>query len=124
MRRVKRLLIAEDEDGIRRMIRSVLERRGFHVTEARNGKEAITHLEAGSFDLVLVDLMMPMVNGYRVLEELRARQPNVPAMVITAAGEVGRGLLPDGVQIVRKPFDPQALVDAVVALVGESTEVV
>ena len=119
---MKRLLIAEDEDGIRRMIRSILERRGFHITEARNGKEAINFLSSETFDLLLVDLMMPMVSGYRVIEELRARQPNVPAIVITAAGEIGRGLLPDGVQVIRKPFDPQALAEAVIALIGVESE--
>jgi DNA-binding response OmpR family regulator len=116
----KRILIAEDEDAIRRLIRSLLQRQGFEVSEARNGVEAIDLIRSESFDLALVDLMMPIVSGYRVLELLRSEHPDVKTIVVTAAGDVGRGMLSPGTIVLGKPFDPTELVNTVSNLLATS----
>ena len=81
-----RVLVADDDASIRRLLSMSLRLRGFHVVEARNGKEALTEMRAGNTDLVLLDLMMPEVSGWEVLRE-RARHPSllrIPTIVITA----------------------------------------
>jgi CheY-like chemotaxis protein len=110
---MKRVLVAEDADGIRRLIRSLLERDDFKVVEARNGSEAIEMIRTNPFDVAVIDLMMPGVTGYRVIEVIKAEKPELPFVVVTAAGEVGIGVLDPSFTVVKKPFDPVKLLDAV-----------
>lgn len=110
---MKSALVAEDADGIRRLIKSLLVRDGFEVFEARNGSEAIDLLRTKELDLALVDLMMPGTSGYRVIEVARAERPNLPVIVVTAAGEVGIGVLDPSIAVIRKPFDPAKLMDSI-----------
>ena len=120
---MKRILLADDEDAIRRLMRSLLARSGFEILEARNGIEAIEIIRSDSFDLAIVDLMMPIANGYRVLEVLRSETPTVPVLIVSAAGEVGLGMLPVDVPVLRKPFDADDLTRMVNDLIGASESV-
>ena len=105
-----RVLIADDDESIRRLLSMSLRLRGFQVIEARNGKQALTEMRAGHADLVLLDLMMPELSGWEVLRE-RARHPSllrIPTIVITATNErtVTADLLNAQVDaIIAKPFD-------------------
>lgn len=110
---MKHALVAEDADGIRRLIKSLLEREGYRVHEARNGSEAIDILRERDIDVALVDLMMPGTSGYRVIEVARAERPDVALIVVTAAGEVGIGVLDPSIAVIRKPFDPAKLMDSI-----------
>ena len=98
-------LVVDDDASIRLMLSKILEREGFKVERSFDGHDAIEKLENGNFDLVLLDLMMPRIDGYGVLRYLRERRPElVPNVVVLSA------LKPTGVQEpvayeVTKPFD-------------------
>jgi DNA-binding response OmpR family regulator len=109
-----RILIADDDASIRRLLTMSLRYRGYQVIEARNGREALTEMRGGNADLVLLDLMMPEVSGWDVLRE-RTADPSlqrIPIIVMTATNErnVTVGLLNAPVDaVIAKPFDIDAL---------------
>lgn len=82
------VLIADDDRQMRRLIRMVLERDGYRITEAADGLDALEAIEQHQFDLVLLDLDMPRLDGMGVMEKLRARvlTASVPVIVLTARG--------------------------------------
>ena len=81
--RPARILVVDDEESIRDLLRLVLTREGYSVVTANGGEEAIEYLEAQRFDLVITDLVMPRVNGVEVLRADRRIDPKYPVMVIT-----------------------------------------
>ncbi len=78
-----RILVVDDEESIRDLLRLVLTGEGHSVVTANDGEEAIEYLEAERFDLVITDLVMPTVNGVEVLRAARRIDPNYPVIVIT-----------------------------------------
>jgi len=84
---MKRILIADDKATSRELLRTVLERQGYAVTEAADGEEALQKALAEPPDLILLDLQMPRRSGYEVLVELRKdpRHAEVPIIAITAS---------------------------------------
>jgi len=88
---MKRILIADDKATSRELLRTVLERQGYAVTEAADGEEALQKALAEPPDLVLLDLQMPLRSGYEVLVELRKdpRHAEVPIIAITASAMQG-----------------------------------
>ena len=81
-----RLLVVEDEESFIDALEIGLGREGFEVTVARDGQEAISKFESGSFDLVLLDLMLPKMSGLDVCRVIRS-QSDVPIIVVSAKGE-------------------------------------
>jgi two-component system, OmpR family, response regulator RegX3 len=81
-----RLLIVEDEESFIDALEIGLGREGFDVTVARDGQEAITKFEAGSFDLILLDLMLPKMSGLDVCRVIRSTS-DIPIIVVSAKGE-------------------------------------
>lgn len=81
-----RVLIVDDNPGLREMLREALERANWSVLEAENGRAAIRHLEAGAPELILLDLMMPEMDGFEFLASMRERSKwsDIPVIVITA----------------------------------------
>src|SRR5262249_36724898 len=71
------LLIVDDSSSSRQALRQLLGRQGHSITEAANGAEALEKMKNGAFDLVLLDLLMPGMDGYQVLQQLKF-QPNMP----------------------------------------------
>jgi len=108
-----RILVADDDPQMRRLIRSILERDGFEVTEAADGLDALEALEAHPVDLVVLDIDMPRLDGLGVLEELRARvkTSSVPVIVLTARTDDTEARVLDlGAQdFLSKPVQPQSL---------------
>ena len=82
-RRPARILVVDDEESIRDLLRLVLTGEGYSVVTANDGEEAIEHLEAQRFDLVITDLVMPRVNGVEVLRAAKRIDSNFPVIVIT-----------------------------------------
>ena len=82
-RRPARILVVDDEESIRDLLRLVLTGEGYSVVTANDGEEAIEHLEAQRFDLVITDLVMPKVNGIEVLRAAKRIDSNFPVIVIT-----------------------------------------
>jgi DNA-binding response OmpR family regulator len=107
------VLVVDDEPMVREVITSYLEREGYRVTGVVDGAAALRWLEVGRPDLVVLDLMLPAVDGLSVLAELRASPSSPPVIVVTARGEepdrvLGLELGADDYLV--KPFSPRELV--------------
>jgi len=114
----RRILVVDDEERMVRFIRMNLEHDGFQVSEAFNGKQAIQKLRDVTPDLILLDVMMPDLDGFEVLETIR-EITNVPVIMLTAKGEEDdrvRGLEGGADDYVTKPFSPRELVSRVKAV--------
>jgi DNA-binding response OmpR family regulator len=114
----RRILVVDDEERMVRFIRLNLEHDGFQVSEAFNGKEAIQKIRDVTPDLILLDVMMPDLDGFEVLETVR-EVSNVPVIMLTAKGEEDdrvRGLELGADDYITKPFSPRELVSRVKAV--------
>jgi two-component system KDP operon response regulator KdpE len=113
-----RILIVDDEKRMVRFIRLNLEHDGFQVISAYNGKEALDQVRNALPDLILLDVMMPDIDGFQVLEKIREFS-SVPVIMLTAKGEEDdrvRGLELGADDYVTKPFSPRELVSRVRAV--------
>ena len=118
MNETARVLVVEDEDDIRALLRELLERAGYTVAEAPNGREAMKEIYAARPDLVVLDVTMPELDGWQTLERIR-EVSNVPVLMLTAlASELDkvRGLAGGADDYVVKPFGRQELVARAQAL--------
>ena len=114
----RRILVVDDEERMVRFIRLNLEHDGFQVNEAFNGKQAIQRLRDATPDLILLDVMMPDLDGFEVLQMIREIS-SVPVIMLTAKGEEDdrvRGLELGADDYVTKPFSPRELVSRVKAV--------
>ncbi|MCC7117744.1 MAG: response regulator transcription factor [Anaerolineales bacterium] len=114
----RKILVVDDEERMVRFIRMNLEHDGFQVVEAFNGKQAIQKLRDATPDLILLDVMMPDLNGFEVLETVR-EIASVPVIMLTAKGEEDdrvRGLEHGADDYVTKPFSPRELVSRIKAV--------
>jgi len=114
----RRILVVDDEERMVRFIRMNLEHDGFQVSEAFNGKQAVQKLRDVNPDLILLDVMMPDLDGFDVLEMIREIS-NVPVIMLTAKSEEDdrvRGLELGADDYVAKPFSPRELVSRVRAV--------
>lgn len=84
----KQILVADDDEFIRDLLTSWLEFRGYLVKCAQNGQEALQLRQENHFDLILLDIMMPEVNGYEVLKQLRAENNTTPVIVMSALNDI------------------------------------
>lgn len=99
-------LVIDDEEPIRKMIARVLARDGFVVEAASDGQEAIQMLDRGEYDFVVLDLMMPRVDGFGVLRHLRESQPEILPNVIVATAMYSDSVnFPQIAGVLHKPFD-------------------
>jgi DNA-binding response OmpR family regulator len=88
-RRGVHVLLVDDEDTLRKVMRDLLERDGFDVSEARDGVEALDQADRGAPDIIVLDLNLPGLSGYDVLQRLRAHPATArtPVVVLTAKGD-------------------------------------
>lgn len=112
------ILVIDDEERIRHLVRMYLEREGYSVEEAENGREALDKIEKREYSLLIVDLMMPEVDGWRVCREVREKS-DIPIIMLTARGEefdrvLGLEMGADDYLV--KPFSTKELVARVKAL--------
>src|SRR5947209_608148 len=108
------ILVADDEKSIRLMLETGLTLNGFRVTCARTGREALEAVSGGGFDAVLSDIYMPDGGGLELVESLRATDPNLPVVLMTAQGSLQVAV--EAVQrgasdFIGKPFDVSAVVE-------------
>ncbi len=82
----KKILVVDDEERIRRLLKMYLEREDFIIEEAENGTEALELALKNDYDLILLDIMMPEMDGIDVCQELR-KEKNTPVIMLTAKGE-------------------------------------
>ena len=120
-----RLLVVDDEDGIRAIIRKYAEYEGHTVTEAADGMEAVLKVKNGEFDLVIMDIMMPELDGFSACRQIR-KTSDVPILMLSARGEEYDRI--NGFELgiddyVVKPFSPRELmlrIDAILKRVGRT----
>jgi CheY-like chemotaxis protein len=113
-----RILIVDDENAIRLICRLNLRSAGFDTLEASDGASALVLARAERPDLILLDIMLPEVDGWRVAEELAAKDEtrDIPVLFLSARSDNSdqvRGYEKGGVGYITKPFDPLAMTDTV-----------
>lgn len=107
-----RILLVEDEENIREGIKLNLEMENFEVVEAADGKEALKHFKEQHFDLLLLDIMLPDVDGFQVCEQVRLTNMDVPIIFLTAkdtAPDRVSGLKRGADDYITKPFNLEEL---------------
>jgi CheY-like chemotaxis protein len=115
----KRVLVVDDDADLRRLLVSMLRRRGLHVDEAADGEQALALAGANRYGVMLLDLLMPVLDGYAVLEQIErdATAPRPVVLVITGADRAAVERI--GAHrvhgVMRKPFDVEEIVNVVVA---------
>jgi DNA-binding response OmpR family regulator len=117
----KKILVVDDEADILEFLQLVLEERGYEVVTARSGEEAIARAEIDHPDLVLLDIMMPHMDGWEVLKLLRLDEDTagIPVAMVSARTEAKdrvQGLQEGAVDYICKPFALQELLDRVEAI--------
>ncbi len=108
-----RLLVVDDEPHQREMLQGILGRAGFEVVTAGDGREACKELESATFDLVLTDQRMPVLDGLELLQEVRAQHPNLPVVLMTAFGSVAtavEAMKQGAADYITKPFERDELI--------------
>ena len=88
----RRVLVVDDEENIRALIRQILEREGFQVETASDGPSALKKATGEEFDLILLDVRIPQLDGMSVLREIRAADPDAVVMIITGYGSIEQAL--------------------------------
>ena len=129
-----RILVIDDEQYIRTALREVLEREGFEVSAAADGRKGLELLEHEGADLVITDVIMPGIDGVATLEKIKAAHPDLPVIVISGGGNVApREYEPGAISTsaylasaakagaactLTKPFSRQELISAVTNLLN------
>ena len=115
------LLVVDDDRTVRKLLERIAMRAGFSVDSARDGQQAMEKLQAKQFDIVIVDLMMPRVSGYDLVQKISALEPRPSVIVATAMlnGEVGK--LDDSMvrRVIKKPFDIEAVANMLIETARE-----
>jgi two-component system, OmpR family, alkaline phosphatase synthesis response regulator PhoP len=121
---MSRLLLVEDEEHIRNLLEMNLEMEGYEVVCAQNGKDALELFRTQHFDLIILDIMLPGLDGIAVCEQIRLRDTDVPIIFLTAkdtAEERVEGLKKGGDDYLVKPFDLEELMIRISNLLKRST---
>lgn len=110
----KVVLVCEDDDQIRGLLLHLVEREGYASAVATNGQEALRHIEAASFDAILLDLRMPLATGLEVIEHLRQSHPEMlPRVIVVTASAPAMRKPPQGIGgFFAKPFEIRAVAEA------------
>ncbi len=82
-----KILVTDDEQKIREMIRKYAEFEGFTVEEAKDGFDAVNKADQDNFDLIVMDVMMPGLDGFSAVKEIKKKKPNIPVIMLSALGE-------------------------------------
>ncbi|HEX8172556.1 MAG TPA: response regulator [Thermoanaerobaculia bacterium] len=113
-----KVLVVDDEPAIRALVTKIVQRAGFPADSARDGAEAIEKIEGHTYAVIVLDLMMPNVDGYALIDYIRERGGEKPAVIVISAGDAAALRRLDGSMvhsILRKPFDIDVLGDLITA---------
>ena len=123
----KRILVVDDDENILSLERTILEQKGFDVTTAEGGEEALRVLRKDSFDLVLLDVMMPDKDGFEVCRQIKQepRLRNLPVIFLTAKGggeALAEGFDSGAVMYINKPFTANKLLTIVNTMLEQAEQ--
>jgi len=123
----KRILVVDDDENILSLERTILEQKGFDVTAAAGGAEALKLLADQTFDLVLLDVMMPEVDGFTVCRKIKedSRLKDVPVIFLTAKGggeALAEGFESGAIMYINKPFTANKLLTIVNTMLEAGTK--
>ena len=121
-----RILLAEDERPLARALVKIFEKNNCSADEVHNGVDALAYLEAGNYDVAVLDIMMPKMDGLTALKKLRAGGNQIPVLLLTAKAEVDDrvlGLDSGANYYLTKPFDTKELMATLRAITRTQTEV-
>ena len=114
-----RILLAEDEKLLSRAIVKIFEKNNYSVDAVLNGKDALTFIELGNYDCVVLDIMMPIMNGIDVIKKVREKGNNIPILILSAKSDINDkilGLDTGANYYLTKPFDTRELLAAIRAI--------
>ena len=120
---MQRLLVADDDNEIRELLEFDLSHSGYNVETAKDGEEALQKALINNYDLILLDVMMPKMNGFDVCKNIRNSKPDIPILMLTAKGTINdktQGFDSGADDYIVKPFDIQEVILRVRALVRRS----
>jgi DNA-binding response OmpR family regulator len=125
-RLVPRVLIVDDDDGIQALMKALLLRRDVSVDSAGDGDLALRKIRERTYDSIVLDLMLPKVNGFEVVRDLKARAPEMlkRTIVVTAVSNLTLRDFKDSElvrRVMRKPFDINEFIDEVLACAAENS---
>ena len=118
-----RILLVEDEESIRETLKLNLELEGYEVVSTANGRKALEYIGGQHFDLLLLDVMLPEVDGFTIAEQVRLGNPDVPILILTAkdmAQDRVQGLKKGADDYLTKPFNLEELLLRVSSLLRRS----
>ena len=118
------LLIIDDEAPIRELLARIARRAGFEVDTARDGIEALEMLAKKNYAIAMVDLMMPRLSGYELVQKISTLKPRPTVIVATALTNTDVATLDDSMvrRVIRKPFDIHAVAQALVETARQIAE--
>ncbi|MBU0504812.1 MAG: response regulator [bacterium] len=117
----KKIVLIDDEEDFLELMTTMLEFHNYDVTAYSQADQFVAKLDEETYDLVVTDLLMPVMTGFEVLENIRAKESykKIPAIVLTAKrlnGDEQKLIKKYGGQVLEKPFEPQALVSKIQSL--------
>jgi DNA-binding response OmpR family regulator len=118
----RKILVADDEDLLRDALVSKLRGQGFDVSSAVDGEDAIAIMEREHFDLILLDLTMPKIDGFGVLQHVRQTHPSTKIIMLTGYGELKNAIHSKKLgadDFISKPFDYKDLLTTIDRLLGD-----
>ncbi len=121
MDHIKKILVVDDEMGIRHLISELLESKGFEVRAAKDGQESLDEMEREDFDLVITDIQMPRLDGLAMLEAMKRAGRKEKIIVMTGSAlamDLPNAEMPMVVSRLQKPFRMSNLLDVVSAADG------
>ncbi|MBI2646420.1 MAG: sigma-54-dependent Fis family transcriptional regulator, partial [Deltaproteobacteria bacterium] len=110
------ILVIDDEANIRKVLKALLEQEGVHVSEAKDGVEALSLLKKDSFQTIITDLRMPNLDGMGFLEASLKQYPDIPIIIVTAHGTVDSAvsaLKMGAFDYISKPFDKTEMIQVI-----------
>ncbi len=120
-----RVLVVEDETNLREALCEILESRGFEVDGVSDGKKGLHAAMSGLFDVVLLDVMLPKLNGFEILKKMRKNEIKTPVIITTALGaeeNVQKGFESGADGYVTKPFNVDNLIRTIRSVTGTNSE--
>jgi len=118
---MKNILVVDDDEDVQKMFKDILETYGYKVVQAANGKEAVEKYIESKPDIVIMDILMPGVDGVKTTKKILRRDKNAKIIVVTAVGKVGleKDCIKAGAKaFIMKPFKIDALLAAIQKVSG------